>query len=253
MVSAGTTVATISQVGLIGDKQIELKVVRTDQAPVSDGDSISSEPPPNYFAIFEEARTAVQNASHITASLDTLFLRFRRGEGTLGKLLTDEGAYRGLVRVTNSAERMLDQTGTQMGQMSATLNRAATNVDEITVESKRLIADIGRGKGTFGALMYDRSLYDSLEALAGTLNEAAGSAGFAAREFGLNMRGLRSHWLVGGLFGGGEDEKNIELERKMLQIRAEELRRQRELLDQREREILDKEKRSMIEEVSKVE
>jgi phospholipid/cholesterol/gamma-HCH transport system substrate-binding protein len=240
-----STIASISQQGLIGDKQIEL-LVGTAQAPMAtDGSEIKAAPATDYTAILDDARTAVKNTQNITASLDTLFLRFRRGEGTLGKFLTDDEVYLGLARVTNATERLLNQTGVQLGAVTTTLNRAATNVDAITLEGQKLVADIGNGKGTVGALLYDRSLYDSLESLAGTLNTAAGSAGFAAREFGINMRGLRSNWLVGGLFKGGEEEEqNSALMTKELQIRMDELRRQKELLDARERQIIQKEKTS---------
>lgn len=240
-----STVAAIAQSGLIGDKMIELLIGSPEAPMVTEGAQLTAAPPTNYTAILDQARTVVKNTENITASLDTLFLRFRRGEGTLGKFLTDEEAYAGLVRVTNSTERLLNETGVQLSAVTGTLNRAASNVDEITVESRKLVADIGNGKGTVGALLYDRSLYDSLEALAGTLNEAAGSAGFAAREFGINMRGLRSNWLVGGLFGGGEEEeRNSALMVKELEIRMEELRRQKELLDARELELMQKERRS---------
>jgi len=240
-----STIAAISQVGLIGEKQVELLVGDASAPVVSEGSEIKAAPATDYTAILTDAQTAVKNTQNITASLDTLFLRFRRGEGTLGKFLTDDEVYLGLARVTNSIEHLLNQTGAQLVGVTNTLNRAAANVDAITVEGQKLVADIGNGKGTVGALLYDRSLYDSLESLAGTLNVAANSAGFAAREFGINMRGLRSSWLVGGLFKGGEqEENNSALMAKELEIRMEELRRQKELLDARERQIIQKEKTS---------
>ncbi|HVZ38754.1 MAG TPA: MlaD family protein [Candidatus Kapabacteria bacterium] len=239
-----TTVASVAQQGLIGDKQIELSVTAPTAPIVANGAHLQSSAPTNYTAIFEDARTAVKNTEGITASLDTLFLRFRRGEGTLGKLLTDDEAYLGLTRVTSATERLLNQTSSQLASVTATLNRAALNVDDITNESKKLVADIGNGKGTVGALLYDRSLYDSLESLTGTLNDAAGSASFAAREFGINMRGLRSSWL-GGLFRGDEQqEEQSAMMQREVEIRLEELKRQKELLDRREREMMAKEKQS---------
>lgn len=237
-----STIAAVSQQGIIGDKLIELNVTDVNAPIVSAGTQLRSAEPTNYEAIFDQAESVVKNSQNITASLDTLFLRFRRGEGTLGKFLTDDEAYVGLVRTTNSAERLMNQTTAQLSSITGTLNRAASNVDMITLEGQKLVADIGSGKGTVGALLYNRSLYDSLEALAGTLNEAAGSAGFAAREFGINMRGLRSNWLVGGLFSGGEEqEQNADLLARELEIRMEELRRQQELLDLRERQLMQKE------------
>ncbi len=240
-----STVATVDQNGIIGEKIIALRLLDVNAPLVRSGDSIMSIPPANYLAIIDDARLAVKNAQNITGSLDTLLLRFRKGEGTLGKLLTDEEAYNQLVGVSASAQRLFDETGKQFSDMSTTLNRASRNVDEITVETQRLISDIGKGKGTVGALLYDRSLYDSLEVLAGTLSQTANSASFAAREFGTNMRGLRSHWLVGGLFSGGEEEiRTTELQNRMIEIKLQELREQQELLERREREIALKERSS---------
>lgn len=240
-----STVATIGQAGLIGDKLIQFNLGDVNAPVVQEGAYLQSTAPPDIFAIVDESRAVVRQAESITASLDTLLLRFRRGEGTLGKFLTDDGAYNALVDVSTEAGKLFNTTGQQLNGISASLNRAAVNVDEISFEGKKLIADVGKGKGTVGALLYDRSLYDSLEVLTSSFSRAANSAGFAAQEFGLNMRGLRSNWLVGGLFGGGEEAQDIDLERRLLQIRAAELEQQRQLLELREREILAREAEPM--------
>jgi phospholipid/cholesterol/gamma-HCH transport system substrate-binding protein len=237
-----STFATIGQAGLIGDKLVELRVNNAMSPLLNDGDSIGSVPPTNYTAILDEARASVRNAERITGSLDTLFMRFRRGEGTLGKLLTDEQAYESMVKMTIAAEQLMDRTNQQIAAVGGSVDRAANNMEQMTSAGRDLMLDVSKGKGTIGALMYDRTLYDSLESLTGSLSEAASSAGFAAREFGLNMRGLRSNWLVGGLFGGDNEEQNVELLQKQLQIREEELRRQRQLLEQREKQLLEKER-----------
>lgn len=244
-----STVAVVSQNGIIGEKIIELRVGNPSDPLVADGGEMKTVEPVNYMAIFDEAKTAVKNTENITASLDTLFLRFRRGEGTLGKFLTDDEVYLSLARVSNATEALLNSSGRQIQSITGTLDRAALNVDAITVEGKKLISDIGNGKGSIGAMLYDRSVYDSLEAVLGTLNEAAGSAGFAAREFGINMRGLRQSWLVGGLFNGGEDEQtSTQVQSRALDIQREELRRQKELLDRRERELMQKEQKTSMNE-----
>ena len=231
--------AAVGQIGLVGDKHVEISTPDVTKPMVADGSEIATNSPLAYTDILEEANQAVANTENITASLDTLFLRFRRGEGTLGKFLTDDAAYNELVGVGSSAQRLFDETTHQFTQLSSILRTTADNVDGITRESERLIRDLGQGKGTVGALLYDRSLYDSLESLVGTLNRTADNAGTAAREFGTNMRGLRSNWLVGGLFSGGEaNERDIELMQKEIDIQKEELRRQEELLKQREAELL---------------
>lgn len=240
MIHTGS-IAAISQLGIVGDKQVEILTTDFSMPVVRNGDVIQAAPPANYLAILEKADRAVQNVNNITASLDTLFLRFRRGEGTLGKLLTDDEAYNELVGVGESAQALFDETTRQFTDLSSVLRSTADNVDGITHESQKLIRDLGQGKGTVGALLYDRSLYDSLETLVGTLSRTADNAGMAAREFGTNMRGLRNNWLVGGLFSGGEsDEMNVELMQRELDIKKEELRQQEALLKQREQELLER-------------
>lgn len=234
-----TSIAAIGQIGLVGDKHVEILTPNIEDPIITDGAEIAGAPPVNYFAILDQANEAAKNATNITASLDTLFIRFRRGEGTLGKLLTEDELYASLLGVSESAEDLFSVTTQQFADLSGTLRRTADNVDAITAETNRQLRDLGEGKGTVGALLYDRSLYDSLESLVGTLNLTANNAGMAAREFGVNMRGLRHNWLVGGLFSGGEaDEASTSMMQKELEIRKEELRRREELLDQRERELI---------------
>lgn len=229
--------ALVSQVGLIGDKIVELSSGDLNDPEVIAGAYVRSGTPPNYFAVLEDARKVVKNAESVTASLDTLFYRFQRGEGTIGRLLTDDAIYTSLLRVSQATEQTLQTTNSQLTAIGGTLQRASGNVDQLTTEGRRLVNDIGSGKGSLGALLYDRSLYDSLEAVMGTLNRTAGEIGSAGREFATNMRGLRSNWLVGGLFGGGEEEADRESREREFDIQRREIERERRLLDERERQL----------------
>lgn len=234
-----SSVAAVSQLGIVGDKQIDISTPDFNTPIVQDGDHIRAAPPANYLAILEKADEAVQNINNITSSIDTLFIRFRKGEGSLGKLLTDDRMYENLVGISASAERLFDETTAQFTHLGSILQRTAVNVDGITIESQKLIKDLGEGKGTIGALLYDRSLYDSLESFVGTLNMTTSDAGTAAREFSINMRGLRNNWLLGGLFGGGEAaEAATALQLREIDIQKAELMRQEALLRQKEQEML---------------
>jgi|GEM_PF-286485 len=232
-----SAVALVSQVGLIGDKIVEVSSGDPNDAEVVAGAYIRSGEPPNYFAVVDEARRVVQNAESVTASLDTLFYRFQHGEGTIGKLLTDDAMYTSLLRVSQATEQTLQTTNGQLTAIGGTLQRASGNIDQLTTEGRRLVNDIGSGKGSLGALLYDRSFYDSLEAVMGTLNRTAGEIGSAGREFATNMRGLRSNWLVGGLFGGGEEELDRESREREFEIQRREIERERNLLDERARQL----------------
>ncbi len=244
-----STYASIGQQGLVGDKILELVSGDPSAKEVKEGDSILSIPPVNYMAIVDEARGVVKNASGVTASLDTLFMKFRRGEGTLGKFLTNDSAYRSFVNVSASAENLMKNTSTQFATLTDNLNKTTNsittnlnntvkgvenitnNVEGITSETKKIVTDIGSAKGTLGALLYDRSLYDSLEILSGSVNQAVSSAGFAAREIGTDLKGLRGHWLLGSIFGGTPEDNN-DLQKKEIEIKMNELKRELFLLEE---------------------
>ena len=72
-----------------------------------------------------------------TKNVETLTARLNKGEGTAGKLLTDDGLYK--------------------------------RIDALTARIDTLTTDLKAGKGTAGALLKDQKLYDNLNAAASEL------------------------------------------------------------------------------------
>lgn len=83
--------ASISSEGVIGDKILVISQGSSDSPEVADGSSIKSDEPVEFDAILSSIQVTAQNAEIITEEMAIMLIGINEGEGTLGKLLTDEG------------------------------------------------------------------------------------------------------------------------------------------------------------------
>jgi len=83
--------ASISSEGVIGDKILVISQGTANSSEVADGSSIKSEEPVEFDAILSSIQVTAENAEVITDELAIMLIGINEGEGTLGKLLNDEG------------------------------------------------------------------------------------------------------------------------------------------------------------------
>ena len=100
----------------------------------------------------------------------------------------------------------------------ATGQKAMNNVDDITANLKSVTAKVNSGKGTVGALVNDRELYNNLNQTTETLRETAASAKTSVdsaqagiKSFDDNMEALKHNFLLKGYFKnrGYEDSADL--------------------------------------------
>ena len=108
-------VARIVSEGLVGAKVVELTPGRPDAPPVAELGRIASERPVEMTDLLKQglrslARldAATQSAEQGLAEVNAIAGSIRRGEGSLGKLVSDESAYQNLVDLAHRGERSLD-------------------------------------------------------------------------------------------------------------------------------------------------
>ncbi len=94
--------------------------------------------------IGKDAKETIQKAKDAFARVEEIGEKVKRGEGTLGKLITDEGVYQ-------EAKKTVD-----------TAREAAESVRQAVDTLKDLSEKIERGEGTLGKLVKDESLYQDL-------------------------------------------------------------------------------------------
>lgn len=260
-----SSTAGVGQMGIIGDKMIALNVDNILGSVIKDGDTIQSGNDPGMLAILDDARGTMKKLDNTVGSLDTILSRLNKGQGSLGKLLSNDGLYNNLTQMMGTTDQMLGRATRNLDAITKTINRSAGNADQlmkdsrtlvgtlngdldkvtadidgvagnldtITTETRRLLAALHDKNGTVGSLLHDKSLYDSLQAMSSTLRQSIRLAGSAAREFALTMRGLRNG-TFGAFFNGNTDEqKELDARAKQLDEKAETLRKLEEELNRR--------------------
>jgi len=87
---------TINTLGLLGEKYLEISPGTVDAGFVSDEDIVVGLDPIPMEEVTKAVKELTDNARAITEAAKVVFQRLERGEGTVGKLLTEEAIYNDL-------------------------------------------------------------------------------------------------------------------------------------------------------------
>ena len=106
--------ARIASEGLVGAKVVEIVPGRADASPLGIPAVIASEPPVEVADLMKKAAVtlarldkAVEAAEQELAEVNAIAATIRKGEGSLGKLVQDEEAYRKLLELSDRGRQTL--------------------------------------------------------------------------------------------------------------------------------------------------
>ncbi len=137
----------LSQVGEVGRKvEQALSQFTSGLGDGTDGGSLMGK----INALVDENRTRIGT---ITENLEVVSSRLRNGEGTLGKLLSDDAGYNELVSAIEE------------------IRGAAENAKTFVANAQSLVDQVKTGQGTLGALIYDDSISNDIKASVANLRE----------------------------------------------------------------------------------
>src|SRR5690606_32608232 len=97
--------ASISSEGVIGDKILVISQGTTDSPEVNNGSYIASLEPVEFDAILSSIQISAQNAEVITDELALMLIGINQGEGTIGKLLNDDGVAENLEKTMENLKK----------------------------------------------------------------------------------------------------------------------------------------------------
>ncbi len=194
--------ASIGSLSLLGEPIVDISP-SSDGTPIGDWGYVAASHSPRQLAdVAENASRGLQEATRLLHGL-------REGQGTVGRLFTDDRLYRDIDGLVAAAERVASQLAQGKGTAGKLLTdpeayqnllTALRNLDEMTARINagegsigallkddtlaKSFASTGRnldaltrkmneGDGTMGRLVNDRQLYDRLNALAGRLDEVS--------------------------------------------------------------------------------
>ncbi len=195
------SVATIAMSGLLGSNYVSLTIGAPDSPAIEPGSTVRSQDTPDLNTVVsqvgeigrkvEQALTQFTGAmgtdgsgeglmtklngmidenrikiDTITTNLETVTNRLAAGEGTLGKLMTDESAYEELMLAVEQIREASESANRFMG------------------EAESMVAQIKSGEGTLGTLIYDEDAAENLrltmanlQDLSDKLNSGEGTLG----------------------------------------------------------------------------
>lgn len=97
--------ASITSAGVIGDKILMISQGNVNSSPVSDGATIPSKEPVEFDNILSSISVSAQNAEVITDELAMILIGINQGEGTIGKLLNDDGVAEDLEKTIENLKK----------------------------------------------------------------------------------------------------------------------------------------------------
>src|SRR5215831_12445700 len=155
------SVASLRTEGLLGNRYVTITRGFTGR-PIPDNDVIQGTEEKAMAEVVERSAEVLGNLQALSTDVRDLIAGVQEGRGSLGKLLTDEQAYRHLNNILAKSEAMVtniqDGQGT-LGKLVAT-DELYTKVDKGMDNVNVMLADMRAGKGTLGKLIYDPTLYD---------------------------------------------------------------------------------------------
>jgi len=157
--------AQVRTQGLLGDKLIDIEPGSAGAPVLADGDTVASSTSLDYDALIAQGASAVDELLEITQNLSELTRGVLAGEGSLGRLVTDEALYVRVVALAANLDSLLSVAtapGAPLMQLLeddslyASIRASADAVQEIT-------GAVAEGEGTLGQLLRSDSLYMALQ------------------------------------------------------------------------------------------
>lgn len=238
------TQAEIQTEGLVGNKFVALKIGDSRSELVEDGGVILAKDPVSFADIIGETQGIMAYTKEMTRDLSSILSKINAGEGTIGKIFTDEALYYAATDLTKSADRSLKSITSELNivteqfkTLGSSFESVVSNVNSVVTGIDTLLYNVKKGKGVMGALMVEGSAPDSdVVAIISNLREITEESKTAAVSLSENMEALKHNWLFKSYFEERGYWDSVEYENEIDQ-KTQELNEKIELLDKKIEEL----------------
>ena len=155
------SVATLVTEGLLGNRYVNIQRGYTG-TPIKDGQAVTGGEEKAIKEVVERSADVLANLTALSEDVQDLIAGVREGRGTLGKLLTDDQAYRHLNSILAKGDEIassVQQGKCTVGKLVMT-DELGNKVEKTVDQMNTMLADLRAQKGTLGKLLYDPTLYD---------------------------------------------------------------------------------------------
>jgi len=153
--------ASLVTEGLLGNRYVNISRGITGVV-VKEGQEVPGTEEKAMKEVVERSAELLGNLQALSQDVRELIAGVKNGEGSLGKLLTDEQAYNHLNNILAKGDRIVSNVQAGEGSLGKVLvsdemyDKLDKGLDNVNV----ILADVRAQKGTIGKLLYDPTLYD---------------------------------------------------------------------------------------------
>jgi phospholipid/cholesterol/gamma-HCH transport system substrate-binding protein len=167
----------LGTIGFLGDKYIEIIPGTLSLPEMEPGMFIKSAQANDMSAMIGTGEKAMTNFRDLAGNLTTITDKIKRGEGTTGKLFTNDTLYYEMTKMVSSMTLLINELQKNQERLTSSVENVAVSLDSIT-------SNLNSKRGTAGKLLADPGLYDNLHSSASRIdsilskvNRGEGTAG----------------------------------------------------------------------------
>lgn len=153
----GNARVQLGTIGFLGDKYVEVIPGVEGGTPIEEMQVIPTRDAGSAEAVFKEAEQGMGDVRAMIQNIDTLLARMNRGDGTLGKLATEEEMYTNMTQLLANLTRLTSDLQNNQERIIGSIERTSNSVASLSEK-------VDNNTGTIGRLMNDPKLYDNLVA-----------------------------------------------------------------------------------------
>ena len=177
--------AAIAAENLLGTKYINIKKGHS-QTTVQPGAEIKSLDTREFDDVVQQGYSTLASLNGIFKKLDGILDQLQAGNGTIGKLLSDDELYKKVVGIVDETHRVIASLDSQEGTLGKLMHDDSlyTDLRGTLARVNTLTDGLQQGDGTLGKLLKDPALYNDTRATIGDirqllagLNQGQGTAG----------------------------------------------------------------------------
>jgi phospholipid/cholesterol/gamma-HCH transport system substrate-binding protein len=153
--------AAIAAENLLGTKYINIKKGRSD-ATIQPGAEVKSLDTREFDDVVQQGYSTLASLNGIFKKLDGIIDQLQEGNGTIGKLLSDDELYKKVIGIVDETHRVIAALDSQEGTLGKLMHDDSlyTDLRGTLARVDTLTDNIQKGDGTIGKLMKDPALYD---------------------------------------------------------------------------------------------
>jgi phospholipid/cholesterol/gamma-HCH transport system substrate-binding protein len=206
--------ATIVPEGLVGNYYVDVAVRSRTGGQIEDGGIIHGRDATRLSTVLDTTFVILENIRIASNKLNDILTIVQQGHGTLGKFISSDDIYTHLENMSSRADSGLNTQLDNIERLSGAVQDVVQKADTLLTNANAVVARVNDGSGTIGALLRERTLYDSLLLGAHNTVQATEEAKVGARRFAENMNALKHNWFFKGYFEdrGYWDEADYEKE-----------------------------------------